>query len=84
MVLKGFKKFKSKKGDSFCVLYVEDDFSPNDKLNSDEVAGLATESMFVDASVASKITAKDIGKKILPQITLSGGKAYVVDVTVVN
>lgn len=82
MVLKGIRKWTSKNGVKCCVIHVEDEFSTMDKANSDECSGVSVEQMWIDDSIASKLSGKDIGKKVVPQCSIRGGRAYVTDIIV--
>ncbi len=80
MVLEGFKRFTSKKGVPYCLLYVSDDFTAQEREYSTAVAGKTVDQVFVEADVASKLTEKDIGKNIRINYAVRGGRASVSDV----
>lgn len=78
--LVGFKKFTGKKdGTPYCVLQVLSDFSERDKNNG--CCGQKVEEVFAPADKVESINQSLIGKTVKLEYELSGGRAYLVDVS---
>lgn len=82
MKILGIRKFKSKEGKPCCIVSVERSYTNFESDNSDVCVGFASDSIWLPASCADKVTAKDIGKNLILESTYANNKMYVHDVTV--
>lgn len=81
--LVGFKRFKGKKdGREYCVAEVVSDFSARELENG--CAGCKAEEIFLPAEKVDYLNQSHIGKEIKFDYELSGGRAYLVDFTIVS
>lgn len=79
--LVGYKKITSKKsGKDFCVASVVQDVSEREKENG--FVGQKVDEIFLPESQLDLLKPSDIGKELLLDYELSGGRAYLVNVTV--
>lgn len=80
-VLVGYKKFVSKKnGNEYCVANVLSEFSEREKSNG--CVGKKIEEVFLPKEQVDYLTPDMINKEISMEYELSGGRAYLVNVTV--
>jgi len=79
--LVGYKKITSKKsGKDFCVAFVVQDVSEREKENG--FIGQKVDEIFFPEAQLDLLKPSDIGKELLLDYELSGGRAYLVNVTV--
>ncbi len=79
--LVGYRRFTSKKnGKDYCVAEVETPFSTRE--TSAGAVGCKTEQIFMPEDQYDLLKPADIGKEIKLDYELSGGRAYLVNVTV--
>lgn len=79
--LVGYRRFTSKKnGKDYCVAEVETPFSTRE--TSSGAVGCKTEQIFIPEDQYDLLKPADIGKEIKLDYELSGGRAYLVNVTV--
>ena len=79
--LVGYKKITSKKsGKDFCVASVVQDVSEREKENG--FIGQKVDGIFLPESQLDLLKPSDIGKELLLDYELSGGRAYLVNVAV--
>lgn len=75
-ILKGVKRFKSKKGSEYVVLQLVVPFSDNMVMNG--CLGMAVEEVFVPDNLWSSIPSLAIDKPISLQYDVVGGRAYLI------
>ena len=81
--LVGFKRFASKKdGRRFCVAQVLSDFNAREQANG--CVGQKAEEVFLPEEKVDFLNQSHIGKEIKFDYELSGGRAYLVDFTVIS
>lgn len=81
--LVGYKKFVSKKnGKTYCVAEVVQDLSAREIENGS--VGQKVDEIFLPEDKLDLLKITDIGKELTLDYELSGGRAYLVNVTVVN
>ena len=79
--LVGYRRFTSKKnGKDYCAAEVETPFSTRE--TSAGAVGCKTEQIFMPEDQYDLLKPADIGKEIKLDYELSGGRAYLVNVTV--
>lgn len=79
--LVGYKKITSKKsGKHFCVASVLSDLSPREKEQG--AVGQKVEEIFLPEEQIDFLKPADIGKEFFVNYNISGGRAYVSDVSV--
>lgn len=79
--LLGYQKGVSKKsGNPYCMIYVVSDFADNEKANGAQ--GSKVESMFMPTEQIDSLKPVDIGKEIILGYSISGGRAFLNNVTV--
>ncbi len=78
--LVGFKRFESKKGETYCVANVVYPYTEAEKARGNY--GENVEAVFLPSHVVNLLTEKDIGKKVDLSYTISQGKAYLDDFVV--
>ncbi|WP_418840608.1 hypothetical protein [Roseburia inulinivorans] len=79
--LVGYKKITSKKsGKDFCVASVVQDVSEREKENG--FIGQKVDEIFLPEAQLDLLKPSDIGKELLLDYELSGGRAYLVNVAV--
>lgn len=79
--LVGFRRFTSKKnGKDYCVAEVVTPFNQRE-LNAGAI-GSKTEQVFMPENQYDLLKASDVGKELQFDYELSGGRAYLVNVTV--
>ena len=79
--LVGYKKITSKKsGKDFCVASVVQDVSEREKENG--FVGQKVDKIFLPEAQLDLLKPSDIGKELLLDYELSGGRAYLVNVAV--
>lgn len=79
--LVGFRRFSSKKnGKDYCVAEVVSPFSQRELANG--CCGQKTEQIFMPEEQYNLLKESDLGKEIQFEYELSGGRAYLVNVTV--
>lgn len=79
--LLGYKKITSKKsGKLFCVASVVSDLTENDKRNG--AVGQKVEDVFLPEEQTDLLRPADIGKELILDYQISGGRAFLVNVTV--
>lgn len=81
--LVGFKRFNSKDGKKrYCVAEVVSEFSQRE--NSNGSVGSKAEEIFLPEEKVDYLNASHIGKEIKFEYELSGGRAYIVDVSIIS
>ena len=80
--LVGYKNFTSKKGKDYCVAEVVSEATERDKLNG--LVGCKVEEVFLPEDKLNFFNPSHIGKEVKFDYELSGGRAYLVDVSIVN
>lgn len=75
-ILKGVKRFKSKKGVDFAVLQLVVPFSDNMAINGS--IGMAVEEVFVPDNLMASINTLAIDKPINLEYDVVGGRAYLI------
>ncbi|MCD8096608.1 MAG: hypothetical protein LUE31_00905 [Lachnospiraceae bacterium] len=80
--LVGYARFTSKKGDDYCVARVVKDF--NKRALESGAVGQDVESIFMPREQYNLLKPADIGKELKFEYELSGGRAYLVHVSVVG
>lgn len=79
--LVGYKKITSKKsGKHFCVVSVLSDLSAREQENG--AVGQKVEEIFLPEEQTDFLKPADIGKEFFVNYNISGGRAYVTDVSV--
>lgn len=79
--LLGYQKGVSKKsGNAYCMIYVVSDFSDNEKSNGAQ--GSKVESLFLPSDQVDILKPVDIGKEVILGYSISGGRAFLNNVTV--
>lgn len=79
--LVGYKKFVSKKnGKTYCVAEVVQDLSQREIENG--AVGQKVDEVFLPEEKVDLLKPTDIGKELILDYELSGGRAYLVNVTV--
>lgn len=79
--LVGYKKITSKKsGKEFCVASVVQDLSDREKSNG--AVGNKVDEIFLPEEHLNLLKPSDIGKELLLDYELSGGRAFLINVTV--
>ena len=79
--LVGFRRFTSKKnGKDYCVAEVETPFNARETANG--AVGCKTEQIFMPEDQYDFLKPEHIGKELKLDYELSGGRAYLVNVTV--
>lgn len=81
-VLVGYKKFMSKKGKEYCVAEVVTDATERERQSG--LVGQKVEEVFLPEDKIDFLQPSHIGKKIKFDYELSGGRAYLVDVLVLD
>lgn len=79
-VLVGYKRFKSKKGDDYCVANVVTDYSAN----ATGCVGQKVEEVFMPDEMYEYLQPADVGKEIKLDYEVSGNRAYLTGVKVVG
>ena len=78
--LVGYRRFTSKKnGKDYCVAEIETPFSSRDTASG--AVGCRTEQVFMPENQYDMLKPEHIGRELKLDYELSGGKAYVVNVT---
>ena len=80
--LVGYKNFTSKKGVDYCVAEVVSEATERDKQNG--LVGCKVEEIFLPEDKINFFNPSHIGKEVKFDYELSGGRAYLVDVSIVN
>lgn len=79
--LLGYKRFTSKKnGKEFCVACVVQDFSDREKENGS--VGQKVDEIFMPENQYNLLKPEHIGKELVLDYELSGGRAYLVNVSI--
>ena len=78
--LVGFKRFKSKKGDDFCVANVVSDYS----VNAVGCFGQKVEEIFLPDDLYDYLQPEHIGKEIRLDYEINGNRAYLKGVKVIT
>lgn len=79
--LLGYSKGVSKKsGNPYCMMHVVSDFSQNEKDNGAQ--GAKVETLFLPSDCVDTLRPTDIGKEIILDYSISGGRAFLNNVTV--
>lgn len=77
--LVGYRRFTSKKNKDYCVAEIETPF--NSRETSAGAVGCKTEQVFMPDEQYDLLKPEHIGKELRLDYELSGGKAYLVNVT---
>lgn len=78
----GLKTFKSKKGQDCYVAVIETPFT--DRERSYGSMGCKAEEQFIDKDIYDTLSPADFGKEVIRDFDVSGGRAYLRDLTVCN
>lgn len=78
--LVGYKRFKSKKGKNFCVANIVSGYSNRDIERN--CVGEKVEEIFLPDEQYDLLTPDDIGRELSFDYDMSGGRAYLIGVTV--
>lgn len=78
--LLGYKKGMSKKNTPYCMMHIVSDFNPREK--SEGAVGQKTEDIFLPTELVDLLKPSDIGHEVILDYTVSGGRAFLNNVTV--
>lgn len=80
MILRGFKRFKTKKGQDVALCSCERNFVDSEKANADECAGVVFEQVWLWGNLAFEVKKEHVGQDIFFQTEYINGKNDVVGV----
>lgn len=80
MKLVGYKKGVSKKGNPYCAMHVCGECTPSEKVNG--FVGQKTEVIFLPDNLVDMLKPSDIGHDLICDYTVSGGRAFLDNVTI--
>lgn len=80
MKLVGYRKGTSKKGSAYCMMNVLTDSSEIDRSNGQ--IGQKTEEIFLPSSLVDMLKPSDIGHEVICDYSVSGGRAFLDNVTI--
>ena len=81
--LLGYKKgISTKNGNNnpYCIMHISSDFNPREK--SDGAVGQKCENIFLPSELVDLLKPSDIGHDVVLDYTVSGGRAFLNNVTV--
>ena len=76
----GYRKFKSKKGDEFCIVQASEPYSRREEQYG--ACGEKVEDIFIPQDFHNLIDEFCIGKTLVLTYTIQGGKAYIESVEI--
>lgn len=78
--LLGYKKGMSKKNTPYCMMHIVSELTPTEKAGG--AVGQKVEQVFLPESLVDMLKPSDIGHDVILDYTVSGGRAFLDNVTV--